>query len=155
MRHISSGPTHGGGDYRAAYFGVGNQTMVDVVVHWPNGVVQDLGTMNANQMPHLIEPTTPPTMTGSVSLGDETVLTWDNPGSCDVEVYRSMSPYFAIADADLLATLTSGQTQYTDTGAYGSQIDYFYAIRLDCAGELSGKTNEVGVFHFDLVPDAP
>ncbi len=56
MREISSGPTHGGGDYRAAYFGLGSETAGTVVVHWPNGVVENLGTVTGDQALHLVEP---------------------------------------------------------------------------------------------------
>ncbi len=56
IREITSGPTHGGGDYRAAYFGLGDQTSGDLTVRWPNGVVENLGTITAGQQLHLIEP---------------------------------------------------------------------------------------------------
>ncbi len=57
MRDITSGPTHGGGDYRAAYFGLSDQASGDLTVRWPNGVVENMGTVTAGQHLHLIEPT--------------------------------------------------------------------------------------------------
>jgi hypothetical protein len=57
MRDINSGPTHGGGDYKAGYFGLGTHTTGTLSVRWPTGVVQDLGTVTADQHMHLIEPT--------------------------------------------------------------------------------------------------
>lgn len=56
IREISSGPTHGGGDYRAAYFGLGSETSATVTIEWPNGEVQNLGTVSADQMLHYVEP---------------------------------------------------------------------------------------------------
>jgi hypothetical protein len=55
MRDITSGPTHGGGDYKAAYFGLGQHDTAELSVRWPTGVVQDLGTVSANQRLHIIE----------------------------------------------------------------------------------------------------
>lgn len=57
MRDITSGPTHGGGDERAAYFGMRGFTKGRLMVRWPSGQMQDLGTVNANQRLHLVEPT--------------------------------------------------------------------------------------------------
>ena len=56
MREITSGPTHGGGDFRAAYFGLGDNATGDLVIRWPNGAIQDVGTVTANQKLSYIEP---------------------------------------------------------------------------------------------------
>ena len=56
MRDINSGATHGGGDERAAYFGLGTQTVVDVRIRWPTGVVQWLEGMAVDQHIHVVEP---------------------------------------------------------------------------------------------------
>ncbi len=56
IREITSGPTHGGGDYRAAYFGLGANATGDLVIRWPTGVEQDMGTITANQQILFIEP---------------------------------------------------------------------------------------------------
>jgi hypothetical protein len=55
MRDITSGPTVGGGDHKAAYFGLGQHATAEVSVRWPTGVVQDLGTIAANQRLHIVE----------------------------------------------------------------------------------------------------
>ena len=55
MRDITSGPTHGGGDYKAAYFGLGQYETAEVIVRWPTGMEQDLGTISANQRLHIVE----------------------------------------------------------------------------------------------------
>jgi hypothetical protein len=55
IREITSGPTHGGGDYRAAYFGLGTNTLAHIVVRWPNGLVEDFGDVPVNQKIHLVE----------------------------------------------------------------------------------------------------
>jgi hypothetical protein len=56
VRDISSGPTHGGGDERAAFFGLGRNGGGRLGVRWPNGIEQDLGFVAANQRLHLVEP---------------------------------------------------------------------------------------------------
>ncbi len=53
---ITSGPTHGGGDYRAAFFGLGAEASGTLVIDWPNGVTQNLGTVTAGQALHFVEP---------------------------------------------------------------------------------------------------
>jgi hypothetical protein len=55
MREIDSGPAHGGGDYRAAYFGMGTNATGELTVRWPTGVTQVIGTVNANQAIQLVE----------------------------------------------------------------------------------------------------
>jgi hypothetical protein len=55
---ISSGPTVGGGDDKAAYFGLGTNTEAELVVRWPTGEVDTLGTVQADQHIHVVE--TPP-----------------------------------------------------------------------------------------------
>jgi hypothetical protein len=57
-REISSGPTYGGGDYRAGFFGLGMHTQGELVVRWPSGVEENIGTVQANQRLHLVEPDT-------------------------------------------------------------------------------------------------
>jgi hypothetical protein len=56
---INTGPTHGGGDQRAAFFGLGSETSGTLTVRWPDGTVQNIGTVNADQYLHLIEPLPP------------------------------------------------------------------------------------------------
>jgi len=63
MREITSGPTHGGGDQKAAFFGLGTASSGTLTVRWPNGVVENLGTVSANQQLHLVEPGGGPTPT--------------------------------------------------------------------------------------------
>jgi hypothetical protein len=55
-RQITSGPTHGGGDQKAAFFGLGGAGGAKVRVIWPSGVIQNLGIVSANQRLHLVEP---------------------------------------------------------------------------------------------------
>ena len=56
MREITTGPTHGGGDYRAAFFGLGNNDSAYLTVRWPNGVIEEIGIVQADQELHIIEP---------------------------------------------------------------------------------------------------
>jgi|GEM_PF-1420628 len=52
---ISSGSNHGGGSQKAAFFGLGGATGGTLSVTWPNGVVQNLGTVTTGTL-HLVEP---------------------------------------------------------------------------------------------------
>ncbi|MEN8237951.1 MAG: FG-GAP-like repeat-containing protein [Actinomycetota bacterium] len=54
---ISSGANHGGGSQKAAFFGLGAETSATVSIAWPNGVVENLGSVNAGQVAHFVEPT--------------------------------------------------------------------------------------------------
>ncbi|MEW5985060.1 MAG: CRTAC1 family protein [Chloroflexota bacterium] len=56
MREISTGSTAGGGDYRAVYFGLGSHTTGRLEVQWPNGLVETVGRVAANQFLYLVEP---------------------------------------------------------------------------------------------------
>jgi hypothetical protein len=56
MREITSGPTHGGGDYRAAFFGLGGHDSVHLTLRWPGGLIQEIGFVAANQHLHFVEP---------------------------------------------------------------------------------------------------
>jgi hypothetical protein len=55
MRDITSGPTHGGGDAREAYFGLGTHLTAEVSVRWPTGVMEDLGVVFADRHIHVVE----------------------------------------------------------------------------------------------------
>lgn len=56
IREISTGSSHGGGDERAAFFGLGGSDSAILEVRWPTGVHQRLGQVAANHRLHLIEP---------------------------------------------------------------------------------------------------
>ncbi len=58
-RVITSGSNHGGGSQQAAFFGLGGDATGSLTVYWPNGQVQVVGTVSANQAIHLVEPETP------------------------------------------------------------------------------------------------
>ena len=55
IRDITSGPSYGGGDERAARFGLGSFTEADLTVRWPTGVTDSIGTVSADQIIHLVE----------------------------------------------------------------------------------------------------
>jgi hypothetical protein len=40
MRDISTGSTHGGGDQRAAFFGLGTNATGDLTVRWPTCIIE-------------------------------------------------------------------------------------------------------------------
>ena len=56
VRLISSGPSHGGGDQRAAFFGLGKARSGSLSVRWPSGVEQQIGVVRGNRYRHLVEP---------------------------------------------------------------------------------------------------
>lgn len=60
IREINSGPTHGGGDQRVAWIGLGADSSADLVVKWPNGVDQTITGVTLNQYTHLVEPASGP-----------------------------------------------------------------------------------------------
>jgi hypothetical protein len=55
IREITSGQAHGGGDYKAAYFGMGAHTSATLSVRWPSGIVQEIGSIAADQRLHIVE----------------------------------------------------------------------------------------------------
>lgn len=74
-REISSGPTYGGGDYKAAFFGLGENTAGSLSVRWPGGIEEDLGTVSADQILHLVEPDTGlPAMYVEISIDPDHLL---------------------------------------------------------------------------------
>ncbi|MBT8241138.1 MAG: VCBS repeat-containing protein, partial [Acidimicrobiia bacterium] len=60
IREISTGATHGGGDFRAAYFGAGADTTGTLTVKWPNGQTEVISSVATGQAIHLVEPATGP-----------------------------------------------------------------------------------------------
>ncbi len=62
---ITSGFNHGGGSQKAAFYGLGADATASLTVYWPNGQVQTFSSVSANQVLHLVEPTTPGTSGGT------------------------------------------------------------------------------------------
>ncbi|MCA9931361.1 MAG: CRTAC1 family protein, partial [Anaerolineales bacterium] len=56
IREINSGWNHGGGSYRAAYFGLGTDTSGTLEIRWPDGTTQVIGAVTADQALHYVEP---------------------------------------------------------------------------------------------------
>lgn len=65
QRLISSGATHGGGDFKAAFFGLGSAANASVTIEWPNGVDEVIGVVGVDQALHYVEPFSGPTPTPS------------------------------------------------------------------------------------------
>ncbi|MCP5008947.1 MAG: choice-of-anchor D domain-containing protein, partial [Aestuariibacter sp.] len=98
IREINTGPTHGGGDYRAGFFGLGANTTATLVITWPNGVVEDLGSVAVDQALHRVEPSSTPATPdidapASFSFGDvetgtqrDKLITVSNVGTADLTI---------------------------------------------------------------------
>ena len=56
IKELRSGESRGSNNQLLLHFGTGNKPEVTVSVHWPNGLVQDLGEMTTNQYTHLKYP---------------------------------------------------------------------------------------------------
>ena len=65
IREIISGPTYGGGDYKAAYFGMGENATGTLDVRWPDGQMESFG-VTADQHLHV-------SLTTDVSVHDPVV----------------------------------------------------------------------------------
>ncbi len=55
---ITSGSNHGGGSQKAAFFGLGSDTIGSLTVHWPNGATSPIGQVSAGAVLHFVEPAT-------------------------------------------------------------------------------------------------
>ncbi len=78
VREITSGPTHGGGDHKVAHFGMGTNTTGTLVVRWPDGEMDTLGTVTADQNLHLSRVTSVPDQDPVVS-GYQLFQNYPNP----------------------------------------------------------------------------
>ena len=58
IREITTGPTHGGGDCRAAYFGLGGNTTADITILWPMGDTVVIAAVAADQQLQVTESAT-------------------------------------------------------------------------------------------------
>jgi hypothetical protein len=141
MRDITSGPTHGGGDEKAAFFGLGSHTSGTLSVRWPTGEVRDLGTVTADQHLHVIENDDPTGVDGQDPIVSEfrlsqnypnpfnpaTVISYSVPAGSDV----SLKVYDALGQevASLVDGFVSAGTHEVefDASALASGI-YFYRM---------------------------
>jgi len=85
------------------------------------------------------------------------VLSWDEArGVSEYKIYRSTNDaYFTPAPSNLLATVDSSTTSYTDNNATGSSSEnYYYKVMAvdSCPPEAANYVERVGEFDFDLVP---
>ncbi|MDX1428950.1 MAG: FG-GAP-like repeat-containing protein [Rhodothermales bacterium] len=96
MQHfeVRSGSSLGGGDARAAFFGLGSfDSVTSLEVRWPSGMISSLQNVSANQKLRVIEPR------GSVSLerpeqvGAGFLAAYPNPSAGAVTIlYRLLQP---------------------------------------------------------------
>ncbi|MEM7112380.1 MAG: choice-of-anchor Q domain-containing protein [Chloroflexota bacterium] len=79
--------------------------------------------------------------------GTNLLFTWDNTGTCTIDLYESTTPYF---------TPTTVTYPNQSSGALIPQLgdpatNYFYIARMMCDGVAVGDSNEVGEFDFAIV----
>ena len=79
IREIMTGQTSGGGDHRAAYFGLGANTSGNLSVRWTTGVIEDLGTVTADQRLHIVETVTGISEQNPVVLQYQLMQNYPNP----------------------------------------------------------------------------
>ena len=86
---------------------------------------------------------------------DDLELTWTEAGlTCDWEVHRSLTPYFVPSPSTLVTTLPNGTNHYTIAGliADATENDYLVIHPINC---VAPDSQEMGVFHFGIVPGTP
>jgi hypothetical protein len=142
MREITSGPTHGGGDYRAAFFGLGIYDNAFLSVRWPRGFSQEIGPVAANRHLHLVEPTPTGAGSGSLFIPSKHLLTtnYPNPFNTSTTIrYEVRSRELVVLSVfDLLGrevdvlvneTMAPGSYQVTWDATSNASGVYFYRIR--------------------------
>jgi len=149
IREISSGPPHGGGDFKAAYFGMGENLTGELTVRWPDGVTQDLGEVTANQ--HLRFSNLPQSVTSGEPIPSRSELfqNYPNPFNPKTEIRMQVveSGHVTLTISDLLGrqiavlvderkTPGSHSVQW-DASAFPSGV-YFYTMGVQ--GEQSHFT---------------
>ncbi len=143
-RVITSGQNHGGGSQKAAFFGLGGDSTGSLTVYWPNGQVQVISTVGADQAIHLVEPATPgpsdgtfTNVAGSVGI----TFTHSEGGECApaIGVGAAWADVDNDGDQDLYATNRSGANHlYRNDG--GSFTDVAGALGIAHSGLDSSAT---------------
>jgi hypothetical protein len=147
MWDITSGPTVGGGDDKAAYFGLGSHMTGNLSVRWPTGVVEDLGTVNADQHIHVVE-TIPTDVAGQEPIVSRFALSQNYPNpfnpttviAYSVPVGSNVTLKLFDALGREVATLVDG---FLSAGTYQATFDasslssgmYFYRLTAGSFGD--------------------
>ena len=93
IREITSGQAHGGGDHKAAYFGMGTHTSATLAVRWPNGIVQEIGSVTADQRLHVVEMVTGVDESGQPGSQFRLSQNYPNPFNPTTEIGFQISDY--------------------------------------------------------------
>ena len=92
IREITSGQAHGGGDRKAAYFGMGVHTSALLSVRWPSGIVQEIGSVAADQRLHVVEMVTGVDEEGQPGSQFRLSQNYPNPFNPATEIGFQISP---------------------------------------------------------------
>jgi hypothetical protein len=79
LRHITSGPTHGGGDHKAAWFGLGTHTTGDLTIIFPTGETRVMPNVAADQQLHITEAVTGVSDPDEIASGYKLSQNYPNP----------------------------------------------------------------------------
>ncbi len=153
IREITSGQAHGGGDHKAAYFGIGQNTSGTLTVRWPSGILQEVGVVAADQRLHVLETITGVGESGLSDFQFRLLQNYPNPfnpitqigfhiaenGFVSISVYDLLGREVAIIVNEILSPGTYSR-QWDATG-FPSGV-YYYRVHFQASSGQSRAYSE-------------